>query len=351
LFLYYGKTFESALAGGCVVGVVCDRCSRTYYYELARIGAGAHTASYGIGSSSANLKAQDQSEADLQQRLDTEAELVPCPQCHWINDELVRGYRRGRYRGIGKLAFGLGLAGSILSLVVAWCIHMGPQRDRWILPYVLIGGPAAFTGIAISLLLFRRWLRNRIQPNREFPKEPGLPPGTPLALILDEATQNLRPTFRAFVPAEPFLDFQFGRHKLPPLCCECLQHGDEGRGYPVQVTRLVHFEVPRCAACAGTSNRQAKRVSLVFIGLGLLIGASVVVVMLMASVELWIVLVSPLVMFGVTLVIASSVADARTAPAKVIGRDRSRGVVRLRFRNSAYVQVVTQQLDDAARQA
>jgi hypothetical protein len=349
MFLYYGKTFESSRAGGCLVGVVCDHCGCTYYYELARIGTGAQTASYGIGSSSASQKAQDQSESDLQRRLAMEAELVPCPRCHWISEDLVEGYRLGRYRGVGKLAFAVGFAGSILSLIVAWFIHIGSPLDRWLMPYLLIGGPATFTGIAMALLLLRGWLRGRIQPNREFSQEPRLPPGTPPALILDEATQNLRVALRTSAQADQFLDYQFGRHKLPHLCCECLQPGDEGRGYPIQVTRLVHVEIPRCAACAGKSHRQWQRISLVFILLGLLVGAAMVVVMALASVELWIIVVSSLVLFGATLVLTSVVADARTAPVKVAGGDRSRGVLRLRFRNPAYVQAVTQQLNDTAQ--
>jgi hypothetical protein len=349
MFPYYGKTFESSRAGGCAVGVVCDHCGCTYYYELARIGTGAHTASYGIGSSSASQKAEDQSESDLQQRLAMEAELVPCPRCHWISDELVKGYRLGRYRGVGKLAFALGFGGSILSLIVAWFIHIGSALDRWLLPYLLIGGPATFTGIAITLLLLRGLWRGRIQPNREFPQEPRLPPGTPTALIMDEATQNLRPAMRTSAPVDQVLDYQFGRHKLPPLCCECLQPSDEGREYPIQVTRLVHVAVPRCAACAGKSDRQSQRISLIFVLLGLLIGAAMVVLMVLASVELWIIIISALALFGATLVLISVVAEARTAPVKAAGRDRSRGVVRLRFRNPAYVQAVTQQLNDSAQ--
>jgi hypothetical protein len=349
MFLYYGNTFESSRAGGCVVGVVCEHCGCTYYYELARIGTGAYTASYGIGSSSASQKAQDQSESDLQRRLAMEAELVPCPRCHWISDDLVEGYRLGRYKGVGKLAFAVGFAGSILSLIVAWFIHIGSPLDRWLLPYLLIGGPATFTGSAMTLLLLRGRLRGRIQPNREFPQEPRLPPGTPPALILDEATQNLRVALRTSAQADQFLDYQFGRQKLPHLCCECLQPGDEGRGYPIQVTRLVHVEIPRCAACAGKSDRQWQRISLVFILLGLLVGAAMVVLMALASVELWIIVVCSLVLFGATLVLISVVADARTAPVKVAGGDRSRGVLRLRFRNPAYVQAVTQQLNDTAQ--
>src|SRR5438105_396547 len=106
MLFYYGKTFEASRAGGRVVGVICDHCGCRYYYELTRIGTGANTASYGIGTSRASRKAHEQSERDLQRRLALEAELVPCPQCNWINGELVKGYRLGRYRGVGKFAFG-----------------------------------------------------------------------------------------------------------------------------------------------------------------------------------------------------------------------------------------------------
>lgn len=349
MFLYYGKTYESSRAGGCVVGVVCDHCGGTYYYELARIGTGAHTASYGIGSSSSPQKAQDHSESDLQRRLASEAELVPCPRCNWISNELVMGYRLGQYRGVGNLAFVFGFAGTILSLIVAWFINIGSPRDRWLLPYVLIGGPATFMGIAIALLLLRGWLRSRIQPNREFPQEPKLPPGTPPPLVLDETTQELRPAMQTSSPADEFLDYQFGRNTLPHLCCECLQPGDESLGYSIRVTRLIHFAIPRCGACAGKADRQWERISLIFLLLGLLVGAAMVILMARASVALWIIIVSSLVLFGVLLVAISVVADARTAPVKVVGRDRSRGVVRLRFRNPAYVQAVTQQLNDTAQ--
>jgi hypothetical protein len=236
-----------------------------------------------------------------------------------------------------------------LSLVVAWCIYIGSPLDRWLLPYVLIGGPVAFAGMAMTLLSLRRWLRGRIQPNREFPQEPRLPPGTPPALILDESTQNLRPALRASAPVDQFLDYQFGRHQLPPLCCDCLQPGEKDRGYPIQVTRLVQLEIPRCAACAGKSDREWRRVSLIFTVLGLLVGAAMVVLMAQASVELWLIIVSSLLLLGATAVLTSVVASARTAPVKVVGRDRSRGIVRLRFRNRAYVEAVTQQLNDPAQ--
>ncbi len=350
MFLYHGKTFESALGGKCVVGVVCDQCGGTYYYELARIGSGARTAPYGIGSSSASQKAEVQSQTDLARRLASEAELVPCPRCNWISDELLRGYRLARYRSVGKLAFALGLAGSILSLIIAWFIHLRSPLDRWLLPYFLIGGPATSAGMAMTLLLLRRWLRSRIQPNRDFPQEPTLPSGTPPALVMDEATRDLRPAKLASTPADGCLDFQFARHLLPNLCSECLQTSSTDHVYPIRVTRLIQFVIPRCAECARKAARKSRGISLTVLILGLLTGGAMVLGMAGASVELWIIIDSSLLLIVLLLVLAAMVVAARTAPAKVVGRDRSRGVVRLRFRNPDYVKVVTHSLNAMARE-
>jgi hypothetical protein len=160
MFFYFGKAYRSLAAGGSVVGVVCDQCGCTYYYELARTGSGASTAPYWFGTLSAHQASQNQSETDLQRRLAREAELVPCPDCNWISEELVKGYRLGRYRGLGKFAFALALAGSILSLVVAWYLSIGVPVDRWAVPYVLIGGPGTFIAAAMLLLFLRAWLRS-----------------------------------------------------------------------------------------------------------------------------------------------------------------------------------------------
>jgi hypothetical protein len=268
MFLYYGKTFESARAGGCIVGVVCDHCGCKYYFELARIGSGASTASYGIATQRASERAIEQSDVELQRRLATEAELVPCPKCNWINDELVKGYRLGRYRTVGKLAWAIGLAGSVLSLVAAWFIHVGPARDRWLLPYLLFAGPGAFGLVAIAMLLIRNWLRDRIQPNRAFPQDPLLPHGSPPALVLDEATQGLRIAKPAARENDGILSFQFGRHSFPPLCCECLQAAESDNGYSINVTRLLQLKVPMCAGCADRFKREYQRVSGIVAALG-----------------------------------------------------------------------------------
>ncbi len=117
---YWGKTIQAEQPGQRVVRVDCTKCGSEYYYVLARVGFGNGTAPYGIGVASATRTAQENANRDLLRRLETEADLVPCPSCNWVNDDLVQGYRRGRYLGVGKFAVVVGIIGTIISLVMAW---------------------------------------------------------------------------------------------------------------------------------------------------------------------------------------------------------------------------------------
>jgi hypothetical protein len=118
--IYNGKQFKAESAGALVVGVDCEKCGYRYYYELARIGIGTGVAHFGIGAGGAERSAAAASERDLQKRLESEAELVPCPNCNWISDELVRGYRRTRFRPLAKLALGIAFFGTVVCLIAAW---------------------------------------------------------------------------------------------------------------------------------------------------------------------------------------------------------------------------------------
>ena len=150
-------------------------------------------APYMIGSGRATRSALDQSERDLNRRLISEAELVPCPSCNWINDDLVRGYRRGRYQRLTVIAFCISIFGTAGSLIAAGYMSIGPAADRKLLPYVLIGGPALFLTLAAAVVLVRVGLRSLIRPNRKFPEAPKLPRGTPPALLKDRSTGSLKP--------------------------------------------------------------------------------------------------------------------------------------------------------------
>jgi hypothetical protein len=336
MVIYYGKQFHSASIGARLVEVVCDKCGCEYQYELARVGSGAASAPYTIGSARAANSAAEQARGDLNRRLAEEAELVPCPKCHWINEELVSGYRRGRYRGWTKLAAGLGLVGTLASMLGAWFVSTGPAADRGALPYLLIGGPTISIALAGLILLMRHLLRSRIQPNRDYPLAPRLPHGTPTALLRNPATGAIEPAG----PVPPsgsgdgaWMDFQVGRGEFPPLCCDCLTPATPRAAYRRPLGPAVELVVPLCAAC---SRRWSGRMWLgvaIALAVTAAVGLPVLLALKLDEVVFWMTVAG----LGIVIpIIGAMVAGCLAAPVRVKVVDVPRGVVRLWFRNEDF---------------
>ena len=183
------------------------------WYELAL----AQNCTYGIGKSAAIRSSEKQAQADSRNRLSHEAELVPCPKCNWINDDLVEGYRRGRFRSLRTLAIGIGTFGTIGSLIGAWFIWVDPAPDHGALPYFLFAGPAISVSLGIALVLLRKWLRSRIQPNREFPLRPGcrLARRQPLSWTKKPESFTCAKRDVRYSDNSEWHNFQIGRDQLP----------------------------------------------------------------------------------------------------------------------------------------
>src|SRR6185437_12238268 len=65
----------------------------------------------------------------LAKRLSTEADLVPCPKCHWINSDLVKGYRRGVWPYVGMPIYILLVTG-VLFLIMSTDVGESARRAR-----------------------------------------------------------------------------------------------------------------------------------------------------------------------------------------------------------------------------
>lgn len=336
---YHGRRYDASSVGGRVVPVVCEKCGCEYFYELTRVGEGAATAPYSIGTGRAQRSADEQARRDLHRRLAEEAELVPCPKCWWINEALVAGYRRGIYRGATKLALGLGIAGTLLSFVVAWFLSIGSVTDRGALPYVLVGGPAISIALAVSIVLARQLLRASIRPNRDHPQSPKLPPGSPAALVRNKSTGELEPArgtsqseLEPAGGAGAWLDFQVGRNTLPPLCCECLGPAT-AKVYRRPIRPAVEVQVPLCAGCARRWTRRRWLGALAALGLTAAVALPLLYFLKLDEVVFWMVAIA----LAIVVPIAGSlVAGHLSAPVRVKVVDSSRGVVRLWFRNGAF---------------
>jgi hypothetical protein len=343
MLFYFGMRYYATKVGGQDIRVVCDKCGCEYFYELTRAGSGSEVAPYLLGTGHAKRTAVAQSERELQQRLASEAELVSCPACNWINDRLVEGYRLGRFRGFKTAAVWVGVIGTSISLICAWFISIGPPKDAWLVPYFLMGGPALSLVIAAGLILLRNWLRSRIRPNRDFPRMPKVPLATPPALFMEKSSEQLKiakPDQLLVAATGGWQDFQLERHQFPPTCCNCLRPASREHALIIPVTDSTNLEIPQCAACAVRPGRV--RGFLIFASICLFIGDMTYSLMWYDAGYSCLITCGLLVtLFVAVAVITSFVRE----PVDAIVVDRSRGVVRLRFRNAAYRSLVTHKRD------
>ncbi len=341
-FHYHAKFINAERVGSRLVRVACARCGCEYFYEFTRIGFGSSQAPYGIGvdraTRSANLKAQKQ----LERRLAAEAELVPCPQCHWINDELVAGFRRGSYGRLTYLAGFITKAGVVIGVVTETILAI---VEPTLLLYGLLVPLAVFL-VSGAIVLLRSWLCSRIRPNRDYPQPPQLPPASPPALVLDPTSNDLVPATVQRPPIDDdrdWCDFQIGRHTAPLVCCDCLQPLTLARAHAhaLEVGSTLKLKILCCADCADSNGRRARRIWWNGIAVGILASAAIVIPLNLDWLEFGI---ASVVLVLASIAISGFVARRLTAPAKIVARDRPRGVVRVRFQNVEYARAVVKHL-------
>ncbi len=114
-------------------------------------------------------------------------------------------------------------------------------------------GPIISLTIAILLLGRRKWMRNRIQPNCDFPLAPKRPAGTPLAMIRNAETGLLEAVPRPvelFTERNDWIGFQIGVNKLPAVCCCCVESADPAFFYKQYIIEGLSLTIPFCRYCA-----------------------------------------------------------------------------------------------------
>ena len=193
MFIYFGTTYTSVSAGKVLKRVCCERCGTVYYYQMARTGRGRSHAAYRLTSDYSAAQSLDAAEEHLRQRLKSETELVPCPECHWVNNRLIRGFRTQCWtRLVTYTAVPLVIVGFGLLLLVPAVKLPSLQLICFVLFGLCLFSP-------IWLGLIRHRLRMRMNPNLSHPNPPVVPPGTPMPLVKRIDPQIGRASCRARV--------------------------------------------------------------------------------------------------------------------------------------------------------
>src|SRR6266550_517808 len=119
MFVYFGKAYNATATGSVIKGVACERCGGHFFYELARVGAAIASAPYYLGQDSAAAQAQWRAEASLAAKLQVECELVPCPHCGHIQEQMIDFLRLRMYRPLLVLSWVLPFIGLFITGFIA----------------------------------------------------------------------------------------------------------------------------------------------------------------------------------------------------------------------------------------
>jgi len=261
---YHQKTFSSRVSGSRIVSVNCGQCGTDYHYELVRTGVGTGSAPYGLGARSAQERADKAAAAALEKALAMDAEMVPCPGCGWVNDDLIRRHRRHHHRWTaGAIIVSLVLC--LIGWIAVGVLHSSSRSTPGLT--TLVAALAVITvGVPVTIFIVGRALRGRIDPNR---RSMPLPPGTPPALVArqDDHTGHIE---LVVAPVRPEHDRRMvdggavrdtagdrgrlvipeGKLVIPPYCCYCLEPASSLASGPAFLTFSKDLVLPACDACA-----------------------------------------------------------------------------------------------------
>ena len=359
MFVYVGRRFIENVAGQRTEAVTCQKCGTAYRYELARWGKGSASAPYLIDQQGAERRAATSARRDLVSRLSQEAEMVPCPQCHWVNADLVERYRLSQYRHTMThclVVLGLGFLASILCYGML-TEHYAPTSLIPPLSSVAVLAVAAL--IAGGLLLRRQRRRLQIDPNLTWPKPPRLPPGTPPALMEQRNPHTGNSYFKPI--ARPETDeltgradgvlFRPGEFELPMTCCVCLELADTEYASPLPINERSDLAVPLCKRCLRRLNTSWWMLvpPAIVLAMALAAGAALALAKLAPDIDAtgrWIAF-AMLAFFGALFAIAF-LPGRMTRPYRYRVIDGSRGIVMFAAKNPQYTALLVEQAHRAS---
>lgn len=347
--VFVGKVFTATEAGQRLETVTCEKCRTVFHYELTRVGVGKGSAPYMLGQHSAADRAGSAAKRDLTKRLSEEAELVPCPKCHWVNQDLIDRYRRRQYRRAPLLIVVIIVAGFVAAPILAAGLTEAFGYNSRVPSIVMLGVMAVCLLSPAWVLLGRRQLHRRIDPNITYPRRPTVPPGTPPALIekrdAETGEMHLVPVAsrEVGIGTEEWAMFRPGQVQLPAVCCMCLAPASTIFHSPLKVNENSDVEVPLCTSCSGELSRKWWLTVLVVGAVSLAVAAGLAAAIPgIDAFGRWF-LFGIIGFFGI-LVGGVVVAGRVCRPYRIAVVDADRGIVKFAASNPGYTAMLVEQV-------
>lgn len=185
--------------------VTCKKCGCEYGYWMKRSVSSSNTSWFLIGRDSARNRSTRDAEAELAERLRTEHDAVPCPQCGHYQKNMWPAAREAKYSWV--LAVGI-VVGILLaaSIMASGEIVSRLGGDNRFVKQVSrsIGGMACPALILVPVLAYvlKTKLKARYDPNST-PKEDRIELGRERAMGPKEYARNVPKPPRSANPTPP----------------------------------------------------------------------------------------------------------------------------------------------------
>src|SRR5829696_6431955 len=84
-----GTDYRSTMSATVTKHVTCENCSCSYTYEMTRSATGQGTSVLWLDNEGAESRAQERAAKSLERQLRTGCDLVPCPDCGWVQRDMA----------------------------------------------------------------------------------------------------------------------------------------------------------------------------------------------------------------------------------------------------------------------
>lgn len=341
--LYAGKTFVSTFSGKLLKQVLCDRCHCEYRYELCRVAEGKAESPYYLFQKRVREHAERQAAQGLLTMLKEDVELVPCPRCGHIPQDMAACIRAKLYRPIQTA--GLWIAGSgLLGAALFTAIQIVWNES------VTYGIVSAVISLAIGVagILLRRVLASNVDLKDPAGRAARYIEGAPPALLpagAPDADGNIayEPAPRRRTSGQPaaWIAYPLLRVPLPDYCCECLAPTTETWK---PTFNSCNVPIPLCEPCRTSLKRRYRIFELLSIAFALTFTPAVAAVVARLQIaKPWAVAAGAVLFIAIA---AAACSERFLRPHRIKRLDASRGLYRLRFRNGDYMRVLQAVLDN-----
>ena len=155
----------------------CEVCAHDYSYVISREAEGEDKSWFSWTEAISRRKAAENARRNLAKCLESEVDPVPCSDCGWIQESMIRAVRKRSYRELRRMAtagIAVGFAGFALALValsLGFFLHaQGGDPEKMAYMTAAFGGVLALIGgiPGVSFWTLRHLLNSQYEPNRSY---------------------------------------------------------------------------------------------------------------------------------------------------------------------------------------